>query len=98
MLAGTYEESPVHADLDIHRETIRLGDMVEPLGFDAIWCAEHYGSPYSMQGNPPQWLAYWAGRTRRVNMGTAVIVAPWWQPVKLAHEIAMLDLLLDGVE
>ena len=29
-------------------------------------------------------------------MGTAVIVAPWWQPVKLAHEIAMLDLLLEG--
>jgi len=96
MLAGQYAEAPATPDLAIHRETMKLGDSVERLGFDAIWCAEHYGSPYSMQGNPLQWLAYWAGRTDQVDMGTAVIVAPWWQPVKLAHEIAMLDLLLDG--
>jgi alkanesulfonate monooxygenase SsuD/methylene tetrahydromethanopterin reductase-like flavin-dependent oxidoreductase (luciferase family) len=29
-------------------------------------------------------------------MGTAVIVAPWWNPVRLAHEVAMLDILLKG--
>jgi alkanesulfonate monooxygenase SsuD/methylene tetrahydromethanopterin reductase-like flavin-dependent oxidoreductase (luciferase family) len=96
LLAGDYERAPVTSDDAIHRETVRLGEMVEPLGYDAIWCAEHYGSAYSMQGNPLQWLAFWAGRTRRVDVGTAVIVAPWWQPVKLAHEIAILDLLLDG--
>ena len=49
-----------------------------------------------MQPNPLQYLAYWAGRTSRVDMGTAVIVAPWWNPVRLAHEIAMLDILLQG--
>lgn len=96
LLAGDYGTDPVTPDVAIHRETMKLGDLVEPLGFDAIWCAEHYGSAYSMQGNPLQWLAFWAGRTQRIDMGTAVIVAPWWQPVKLAHEIAMLDLLLDG--
>ena len=96
MLAGDYAAPPITPDVEVHAETMKLGNMVEPLGFDAIWCAEHYGSPYSMQGNPLQWLAYWAGRTGRVDMGTAVIVAPWWQPIKLAHEIAMLDLLLDG--
>lgn len=96
LLAGDYQQNPATSDVDIHRQTVMLGDMVEPLGFDAIWCAEHYGSAYSMQGNPLQWLAFWAGRTRRVDVGTAVIVAPWWQPVKLAHEIAMLDMMLDG--
>lgn len=96
LLAGEYDRAPVTPDVDVHRETVKLGAMVEPLGYDDIWCAEHYGSAYSMQGNPLQWLAYWAGRTERVGMGTAVIVAPWWQPVKLAHEVAMLDLLLDG--
>ncbi|MDH4144312.1 MAG: LLM class flavin-dependent oxidoreductase [Acidimicrobiia bacterium] len=96
LLAGDYSSGPVTPDVAIHRETMKLGDLVEPLGYDAIWCAEHYGSAYSMQGNPLQWLAFWAGRTSRIDMGTAVIVAPWWQPVKLAHEIAMLDLLLDG--
>jgi len=96
LLAGDYDSAPASPDVDIHRETMRLGDLVEPLGFNAIWCAEHYGSAYSMQGNPLQWLAFWAGRTKRVDMGTAVVVAPWWQPLKLVHEIAMLDLLLDG--
>jgi alkanesulfonate monooxygenase SsuD/methylene tetrahydromethanopterin reductase-like flavin-dependent oxidoreductase (luciferase family) len=96
LLAGDYDNPPATPDVAIHRETMKLGDMVEPLGYDAIWCAEHYGSAYSMQGNPLQWLAFWAGRTSRIDMGTAVIVAPWWQPIKLAHEIAMLDLLLDG--
>lgn len=96
LLAEDYSTPPTTPDIDVHRETVKLGDLVEPLGYDAIWCAEHYGSAYSMQGNPLQWLAFWAGRTSRIDMGTAVIVAPWWQPVKLAHEIAMLDVMLDG--
>jgi len=96
LLAGDYQRAPETPDVVLHRETMKLGDMVEPLGYDAIWCAEHYGSAYSMQGNPLQWLAFWAGRTKRVGMGTAVIVLPWWQPMKLIHEVAMLDLLLDG--
>jgi alkanesulfonate monooxygenase SsuD/methylene tetrahydromethanopterin reductase-like flavin-dependent oxidoreductase (luciferase family) len=49
-----------------------------------------------MQPNPLQYLAYWAGRTSRVDVGTAVIVAPWWNPVRLASEISMLDILLKG--
>jgi len=73
-----------------------MGELVEPLGFDSIWATEHYGSAYSMQPNPLQYLAYWAGRTRRVDVGTAVIVAPWWNPVRLAHEVSMLDILLQG--
>src|SRR2546430_8591561 len=77
-------------------ETLALAQLVEPLGFDSIWATEHYGSAYSMQPNPLQYLAYWAGRTTRVDMGTAVIVAPWGNPVRLAHEIAMLAILFKG--
>ncbi len=84
---------PDHVNMD---DTLYLGELVEPLGFDSIWATEHYGSAYSMQPNPLQWLAYWAGRTTRVDVGTAVIVAPWWNPVRLAHEISMLDILLKG--
>lgn len=96
LLAGDYQSEPPVPDLAIHSETMALGELVEPLGYDDIWCAEHYGSAYSMQGNPLQWLAFWAGRTRRIGVGTAVIVLPWANPVKLIHEIAILDLLLEG--
>jgi alkanesulfonate monooxygenase SsuD/methylene tetrahydromethanopterin reductase-like flavin-dependent oxidoreductase (luciferase family) len=96
LLAEDYSTAPALPDAEIVDATFQLGDMVEPLGYDSIWCAEHYGSAYSMQSNPIQWLTYWAARTERIDVGSAVLVLPWWQPVKLAHEIAMLDLMLRG--
>ena len=96
LLAEDYSRPPTISDAANMDDTLALGELVEPLGFDSIWATEHYGSAYSMQPNPLQYLAYWAGRTTRVDVGTAVIVAPWWNPVRLAHEIAMLDILLKG--
>jgi alkanesulfonate monooxygenase SsuD/methylene tetrahydromethanopterin reductase-like flavin-dependent oxidoreductase (luciferase family) len=96
LLRGDYERPPTVSDAANMDDTLAIGELVEPLGFDSIWATEHYGSAYSMQPNPLQYLAYWAGRTTRVDMGTAVIVAPWWNPVRLAHEISMLDVLLKG--
>jgi len=96
LLKGDYDRPPTVSDAQNMDDTLAMGELVEPLGFDSIWATEHYGSAYSMQPNPLQYLAYWAGRTTRVDMGTAVIVAPWWNPVRLAHEISMLDILLKG--
>ena len=96
LLAEDYGRPPAVSDAANMDDTLSLGELVEPLGFDSIWATEHYGSAYSMQPNPLQYLAYWAGRTRRVDVGTAVIVAPWWNPVRLASEISMLDILLRG--
>jgi len=96
LLQGEYDRPPDTPDYLQMEETLQMGELVEPLGFDSIWATEHYGSAYSMQPNPLQYLAYWAGRTRRVDLGTAVIVAPWWNPVRLASEISMLDILLRG--
>ena len=96
LMEGGYDRPPTIPDAKNMDDTLYMGELVEPLGFDSIWATEHYGSAYSMQPNPLQYLAYWAGRTRRVDMGTAVIVAPWWNPVRLASEISMLDILLQG--
>ena len=96
LMAGDYSRPPAVPDPVMMDNTLHMGELVEPLGFDSIWTTEHYGSAYSMQPNPLQWLAYWAGRTERVDVGTAVVVAPWWNPVRLAHEISMLDVLLNG--
>ena len=96
LMAEDYDRPPTVPDCQCMDDTLYMGELVEPLGFDSIWATEHYGSAYSMQPNPLQYLAYWAGRTNRVDVGTAVIVAPWWNPVRLAHEISMLDILLRG--
>jgi alkanesulfonate monooxygenase SsuD/methylene tetrahydromethanopterin reductase-like flavin-dependent oxidoreductase (luciferase family) len=96
LLAEDYSRGPDIPDSIQFDATLELGELVEPLGFDSIWATEHYGSAYSMQPNPLQYLAYWAGRTQRVDVGTAVIVVPWWNPVRLASEMSMLDMLLKG--
>ena len=96
LIAEEYDRPPDVTDAENMDNTLYMGELVEPLGFDSIWATEHYGSAYSMQPNPLQYLAYWAGRTSRVDVGTAVIVAPWWNPVRLASEISMLDILLKG--
>jgi alkanesulfonate monooxygenase SsuD/methylene tetrahydromethanopterin reductase-like flavin-dependent oxidoreductase (luciferase family) len=49
-----------------------------------------------MTPNPLQTLAYFAGRTERVSLGTIVLVLPWWNPIDLAHQIAYLDIISKG--
>jgi len=66
--------------------------MVEPLGFDSIWGVEHHFSPYTMIPDVVQFLTYMAGRTKRVGFGSMVVVLPWHDPVRVAEQLAMLDI------
>ncbi len=49
-----------------------------------------------MSPAPTQLLAYYAGRTKRITLGTAVIVLPWHDPIRVAEQIALLDILCGG--
>jgi alkanesulfonate monooxygenase SsuD/methylene tetrahydromethanopterin reductase-like flavin-dependent oxidoreductase (luciferase family) len=83
-------------DVAVVQEHFALGDLVEPLGFDSLWALEHHFTGYAMSPAPTQLLAYFAGRTRRVQLGTAVIVLPWHDPVRVAEQIALLDIMCGG--
>ncbi len=63
---------------------------------NSVWMTEHHFSDYSISPNPLYYLGYLAGRTRRVKLGTQVVVVPWHDPVRLAEEICMLDHLSGG--
>src|SRR5438094_1807696 len=93
---GDYSRPPAIPDHVWVQAGLALGDMAEPLGFDGIWAPEHQGSPYGMTPNPLQTLTYFAARTERVTFGTMVAVAPWWHPIRLAHQIAYLDIVSKG--
>jgi probable F420-dependent oxidoreductase len=86
-----------------HREGGRLRAMVEraeALGFDGLWVAEHLlRAPliYDVSFlSPLGVLAHVAARTRRVRLGTSILVLPLRHPVLLAKELATLDLLTEG--
>lgn len=74
-------------DAEVIREHMALGDLAELLGFDSLFALEHHFTGYLLSPAPFQTLAYYAGRTRRIKLGTAVIVLPWYDPVRVAEQI-----------
>ena len=85
-----------HKDHELYWEECRLADLAESLGFDSLWAVEHHFDAYAMIPDVVQFLTYIAGRTSRIQLGTAVIVLPWHDPVRVAEQIAMLDILSKG--
>lgn len=88
-----------HAGVDDHelmKGELALGDLAEPLGFDSLWCFEHHFTSYMLSPNPLQTLTYFAGRTRRIQLGTMVVVLPWHHPVRVAEDVLLLDHFSHG--
>jgi probable F420-dependent oxidoreductase len=71
----------------------RLVDALEGNGFDSLWCSERATAPVP---DPMSALAFAAGRTRKLKLGTSVQTLPGRSPVLLAKEWATLDVLSDG--
>ena len=84
------------SDAEVFGEHLALGDLAEPLGFDSLFALEHHFTGYAMSPSPTQLLSYYAGRTKRIALGTAVIVLPWHDPVRVAEQIALLDVMSGG--
>ena len=94
--SGQALPSPRASDAQVYREQFHLGRLVEPLGFDSLWTVEHHFTPYTMVNNPTQFLAYFAGCTERIDMGTMVAVLPWHDPVLVAEGFVALEHMLNG--
>jgi alkanesulfonate monooxygenase SsuD/methylene tetrahydromethanopterin reductase-like flavin-dependent oxidoreductase (luciferase family) len=85
-----------NTDAQIWQEEIETGLLVEDLGFDSLWTIEHHISPYTMVTNPVQLLTFFAGATKRIDVGTMVVVLPWHHPLRVAEDITMLQFALQG--
>ena len=84
---------------------VRLAQAAEGLGYDAVWGNDHVTAvPYvrTKWTEPPNFyevlitLATVGAHTRRVKLGTAVLVLPLRDPVLLAKQVATLDRLTGG--
>jgi alkanesulfonate monooxygenase SsuD/methylene tetrahydromethanopterin reductase-like flavin-dependent oxidoreductase (luciferase family) len=87
---------PGRPDSALYHEHMALADLAEPLGFDSLFALEHHFTGYSMSPAPLQLLSYFAGRTHKITLGTCVIVLPWHDPIRVAEQIALLDILSGG--
>ena len=85
----------------------RVGRAAEDAGFDSLWAGEHVvlpdprvpPSPMNPEDDildPVVALTFLAGHTRRVWLGTGIIILPQRNPLVLAKELASLDVLSGG--
>jgi probable F420-dependent oxidoreductase len=69
--------------------------VAEQLGYDSVWLPEHHLMAGYMPA-PLLGLASIASITERVQLGTDVLIAPFYSPVRLAEDIAALDDMSGG--
>jgi len=71
-------------------------ELTEKLNFNEAWFAEHHHSDYGMLASPNLMIAALARRTERLRFGNLVSVLPLYDPMRLAEECAMLDIMTGG--
>jgi alkanesulfonate monooxygenase SsuD/methylene tetrahydromethanopterin reductase-like flavin-dependent oxidoreductase (luciferase family) len=84
------------ADHDVYHQTLEEIALADELGFDSVWLAEHHFSRYGLLGNPLNFGMAVAARTTKISIGTAVLVLPFYDPIRLAEDIAAIDVLSRG--
>jgi alkanesulfonate monooxygenase SsuD/methylene tetrahydromethanopterin reductase-like flavin-dependent oxidoreductase (luciferase family) len=75
---------------------IEFNVEAEALGYCATFLVEHHFTGWNQVSAPLQLLTWLAARTTTLRLGTAVLVLPWHNPVLLAEQAAMLDLMSGG--
>jgi len=99
MEIGIFLEFPVReggTDKEAFDDSLVLISEAEKLGVDSLWLAEYHFNAGRVLSSPITILGNLAARTDRIRLGTAVILLPLANPVRVAEEIATLDLVSGG--
>ena len=90
-----YSNDRLSRAFNISKETAQL---LEELGFDVLWMAEHHFQREGYECIPnllilSTWLSQF---TQRIKFGCAFNILPMWNPLRLAEDYAMVDILTGG--
>src|SRR5439155_665989 len=79
-------------------EMRELAAFCDAAGFHAFWVPEHHYSVWGreMLGNPLMMAADLAARTTHMRIGLSAAIIPFWHPLRLAEDLALLDHLTGG--
>ncbi len=89
-------ENPQRNYHSAYADQIALVQLVEKIGFDEAWVAEHHFNPDAASASCLAILAYLAARTARIRLGSAASLLPFHNPIQIAEDVATLDILSDG--
>ena len=91
-----FQAPPGHAHADIIQRELQQIEWSEELGFDEIWLTEHHFIDYGLSVDPSALAAAAASRTRRVRIGLAAAILPFHDPIRLAEQMALVDIISEG--
>ncbi len=80
----------------LHAFTLEMCEEAERLGAASVWLTEHHLFDDGYLTQPLTFAAAVAARTRRVRIGTAIVIAPLHHPAETAEQAALVDLISDG--
>jgi alkanesulfonate monooxygenase SsuD/methylene tetrahydromethanopterin reductase-like flavin-dependent oxidoreductase (luciferase family) len=80
----------------VYDRVLQRIEIMDQTGYDAVWITEHHFNDYSVCPSIPVMGAYAAARTKRLHIATGVTLAAFYHPLRLAEEIALLDILSGG--
>ncbi len=80
----------------LYDEFLSLADMADKGGMCTVWTGEHHGMNFTIAPNPFLNLIDLAHRTKNIRVGTGTVIAPFWNPIRLAGEAAMTDIITQG--
>ena len=80
----------------VYQRALERIEIMDRTGFDAVWLAEHHFSTFSVCPSVHMMGTLAAARTKRLRIGTAVSLAALYHPLRLAEEVALLDVLSGG--
>jgi alkanesulfonate monooxygenase SsuD/methylene tetrahydromethanopterin reductase-like flavin-dependent oxidoreductase (luciferase family) len=83
-------------DTQMYLEEIDLAVRAEELGYDTVWVVEHHFEDYSLCPDNLLMLAHMAGRTSTIKLGTAAVIVPWNDPLRVAEKALMVDTISGG--
>ena len=79
-----------------YREITDLVRLAETLGFESAFVSEHHGSGDGYMPSLLPTLAAFATATDHIKLGTGVVLAPFHDPLRLAEDVATVDLISGG--
>ena len=83
-------------DSRFYQEALNQVETAEKLGFDSVWLEEHHGTSRHYHPSPLIYLAGFATRTERILLGTDIAILPLYHPLRLAEDVAQLDIMSAG--
>ena len=95
ILASWTENDAAHQHR-IYEEALEQVQYAEELGFESVWIAEHHSSRYGIFPSLMPILSHIAAQTQTIRLGAGVSVLPFHNPIRLAEEAAMVDVLSNG--